>query len=114
MRLTRVSIDSFRTIATPQELLLDERATILIGANESGKTNVLQAIQLISPQLKVTKEDISKIDRERCIKKELPRLTFTFSINKQESEKIGKIFPELSNENSLQFFEAETAPKTFR
>jgi predicted ATP-dependent endonuclease of OLD family len=97
-------MNSFKTIATPQELLLDGRATILVGANESGKTNVLQVIELISPLKKLTKDDISKINRDRCVRKELPYLTYTFSLLKQETEKISKIVPELSDEKELTIF----------
>ncbi len=101
MRLTKITIDSFKTVATPQELLLDPRATILVGANESGKTNVLQAIELLSPLNDLAKEDISKINRDRYSRKELPYITFTFSLLKQETAKIAEIIPELSDENSV-------------
>jgi predicted ATP-dependent endonuclease of OLD family len=101
MRLTKVTIDSFKTIASPQELLVDKQATILVGANESGKTNVLRAIQLISPFTNLSKIDISKINTERCSKKQLPIFTYTFSLCQKESEKLGKIVPELREEEQI-------------
>jgi len=45
MILTKVTIDSFRTLISPQNIVIDPKMTVLIGANESGKTNLLHAIQ---------------------------------------------------------------------
>ena len=101
MKLIKVTIDAYKTIAHPQELLIDPKATILVGANESGKTNVLEAIEFLSPSKELKKEDISKCNRERCSKEELPRLTFTFSLNNEDKKKIVKISPELSDEETL-------------
>ena len=49
MRLSRVHIHNFRSIAD-LTLSLDPKCRILVGINETGKTNILSALHLLSPQ----------------------------------------------------------------
>jgi recombinational DNA repair ATPase RecF len=44
VRLTRVTIEGYRSIRERLELDLDDRITIVLGANDHGKTNVLHAV----------------------------------------------------------------------
>ena len=72
MLLTKVTIDSFRTLTTSQNIEIDTKMTVLMGANESGKTNLLQAIHCISLTNDFQTEDISKCRRRRYARKEPP------------------------------------------
>ncbi len=57
MRLSRVIITGFRSVQKTEELLLDEKTNILIGANDHGKTNLLRAIQCLNDDNPILEED---------------------------------------------------------
>lgn len=101
MLLTKVAVDSFRTIIEPQGIEIDPRVTILAGANESGKTNLLHAIQCLSLTTDFKPEDISKSKRDRYTKKILPVVSFTFILSKNDSEKLAKLVPGLANQSTV-------------
>ena len=109
LRLVKMTIDSFKTIATPQDLLFDTKTTILVGANESGKTNVLQAIEYISEKKALKKEDVSKINRS---KRKLPCFTFTFALDR-ETEDWGRNIPELSGIETITIKRNDTENRDF-
>jgi len=57
MKLSRVEIKNYRSI---QELSLDldPKCRILVGINESGKTNILDALNLLDPKVVTTQRDL--------------------------------------------------------
>ena len=119
MRLTEITIDSFKTIATPQRLFIDSKITTLVGPNESGKTNVLQAINAVSANFELKREHVSKSKRDNYTKI-FPSLEFTFLLENEENEKIKKLMPGLKIDktisikrcgNDLEFFDLMTAEK---
>lgn len=57
MRLTKVIITGFRSIQKTEEIILDSRINILIGANDHGKTNILSAIKCLNDDSPITEED---------------------------------------------------------
>ena len=48
MILRKVSIRGFRSVRELQELHIDQFVTVLIGANDHGKTNLLDAIRALN------------------------------------------------------------------
>ncbi len=48
MRLKKVVISGFRSFKQAETLRVEDRVTVLIGANDHGKTNVLAAIELLN------------------------------------------------------------------
>jgi len=56
MRLTRVQIHNFRSIANVI-LPLEPQCRVLVGINEAGKTNILRALSLLSPQTSPSQAD---------------------------------------------------------
>jgi len=68
----------YRTIAR-YCLFLDDKITVLVGANESGKTNIIEAVEQLIPD-KVLKKSDTKINSESYSKNILPKLIFTFDI----------------------------------
>lgn len=44
MKLSKVTIEKYKSIETPQEFSVEDTITVLVGMNESGKTSVLEAI----------------------------------------------------------------------
>lgn len=57
MKLNRAVITGFRSIRNTQKLELDELVTILIGANDHGKSNVLQALLALNDDRPFAAED---------------------------------------------------------
>ena len=49
MRLDTVEIQRFRNFVEPQEFVIEDDVTCLIGKNESGKTTVLKALHRLNP-----------------------------------------------------------------
>lgn len=90
MLLTKVTIDSFRTLISPQEIVIDPRMTVLVGANESGKTNLLDAIHCLSLNTDYKNEDISRCCRGKYYKNILPTITFEFLLSTEDKEKLRK------------------------
>jgi predicted ATP-dependent endonuclease of OLD family len=101
LRLTKVEIDSFRTIATHQEIEIDPRITVLIGANESGKTNLLEAIKAISLEIDFKHDDITKCKNENYTGKIFPTLCFHFLLSGNELAELIKTIPDLENYNTI-------------
>lgn len=55
MQISTIEIKAFKSIMD-LEILFDPQTTVLIGPNESGKTNILKAIEAFNPAFKITKE----------------------------------------------------------
>jgi predicted ATPase len=57
MKLTKVLIAGFRSIGAPIELPIDPRVTVLLGSNDHGKSNLLEAIRLLNVDRSLTADD---------------------------------------------------------
>lgn len=57
MNLHRVEIKNFRSISE-QTIYFSPKCRVLVGINESGKTNLLKALSMLSAQANPTKEDL--------------------------------------------------------
>ena len=57
MKLTKVEIEAFRSIRKCQTLHIDPTVTVLIGANDHGKTNLLEAIRCLNSDRPFTEKD---------------------------------------------------------
>ncbi|MDP3947716.1 MAG: AAA family ATPase, partial [bacterium] len=57
MKLKKLLINEYRSIKREEGLLIDDRVTILIGANDHGKSNILSAIQCLNDDKQITIED---------------------------------------------------------
>src|SRR5436189_72226 len=49
MRLTSVKVEMFRNILNSTDVAIDEKATCLVGKNESGKSAFLHALWRLNP-----------------------------------------------------------------
>ena len=45
MFLISAKVESFKSINTPQTVLIDDEVTVLVGMNEAGKTVFLKALE---------------------------------------------------------------------
>lgn len=84
MKLSKVVISGFRSITQAQTLLVDERTTVLIGANDHGKTNVLEAIRCLNDDSPIQEEDKNWDLPEEAH----PRIEWHFTFDKEEERRI--------------------------
>ena len=57
MRLAKLKVSGFRSIKKAETLILDPRVTILIGANDHGKSNLLAAINCLNDENAISADD---------------------------------------------------------
>lgn len=94
MKLTKVSIFGFKSIKETLNIVIDEKSTILIGANDNGKTNILQAI---------TKLNGNSFIKEDEVNWDLPdgktaAIDWYFRLDEQDKEELSKF---VSDESDL-------------
>lgn len=77
MKLTEIDIISFRSIVN-QKIQINNSCIGLIGLNESGKTNILNAIRTLDNDFEMSIKDRSKINNE------LPNVKFLFTFESEE------------------------------
>lgn len=87
MRLNRVQIKNFRSVKDI-EIDFDPSCRVLVGINESGKSNILNALALLSDDFTPSKKDDLReaLSREGQIKES--EVTFVFQFEKTESDKL--------------------------
>lgn len=83
MRLKEVQVESYRSI-TQQLVPINHSCIGLVGLNESGKSNILQAIRMLDDGFSVTIKDKSKINNS------LPKVKYSFEISKEMSAEAEK------------------------
>lgn len=85
MKLKEIKIRGFRSIKD-QTISFENKCQILVGVNESGKTNILKALQLIDPDHPPTARD-----RRRPLETEPPtgpqNIAFEFEMSDEETVK---------------------------
>jgi len=87
MKLSKCEIINFRSIGE-QEISFNPSCRILVGINESGKSNVLKALRLISDEFSPSVIDIRNELNEEKI--ESSDVTFGFEISKDDRQEIYK------------------------
>lgn len=86
MNLHSVSILNYRSIKE-QTITFDPSCRVLVGINECGKTNILKALSLLSPQIAPSAEDVREaLPGESQVKESFVR--FIFSLDEEEIEEI--------------------------
>jgi hypothetical protein len=86
MRLNRIEIKNYRSIKE-LDIKFDPKCRILVGINESGKTNILDALNLLDPEVATTPQDLREAGRDE------PPITtahvrFIFDLTKEEMAKV--------------------------
>ena len=86
MKLNRATISNFRSIS---ELRIDfeHGCQILLGINESGKSNILRALHLLDPEAKVSPADL-RIERSNEDQVTAGYVRFEVSLDEEELEQI--------------------------
>jgi predicted ATP-dependent endonuclease of OLD family len=85
MRLNRVEIVNFRSIENVT-LKFDPSCRVLVGINESGKTNILRALSLLSDDVLPVDEDVREFapDDDPNAK---AYVRFVFTLEKDEKKR---------------------------
>ncbi len=101
MQLTLKSIrcQSFRTI-NDDSLEIDDKITVLVGANESGKTNLLEAIEFLDSDKELAQSD-TKINSEFSRKGYLPDIYYQFEVADELREKLKRYANYFQNNNRI-------------
>ncbi len=84
MKLKKVLISNFRSVKNTVTVVIDQSTTVLIGANDHGKTNILDAIQCLNTDRPIKAEDVNWDAPEG----EAPSIEWYFSIEDQDIPKI--------------------------
>lgn len=86
MKLKKVIVTGFRSVKRTEPLIIDQKTTIFIGANDHGKSNLLHAVLRLNDDKPITEEDINW-DLEDG---QTPRIEWHFSIE-EDKEAIKKL-----------------------
>jgi len=107
MKLVRVRITSFRSVKEPVTLNVDPKITVLIGANDHGKTNLLEAIRALNKDrgLKADDENWDLIGQDKL------RVDFDFVLDESEISQLREILnpPDAEKKNTEKAGEEDQA-----
>lgn len=109
MRIKKFIIQNFRSIKNSGEVNLEPEITVLIGKNESGKTNILKALESFNSDYEYTDSDLciysatkKKLESGKIEKGDIPIVTIWFEIEKEDKEKLKEIHPQLTKINIIK------------
>jgi predicted ATPase len=107
MKLKQVHIDGFRSVKEPTRLFIDPKVTILIGANDHGKTTLLEAIRCLNHDNELTPEDENwdSVDQGK------PVLEFDFGLDEEESAKLKFLAEEVAEREHEKRVAEAPAPR---
>ena len=86
MKLSKIRIEGYRSIEKPLELYLEPDVTVILGANDHGKTNILNAITHLNPQNTFKSATDLNWDHDEEPDR-FPSIAFSFVLNKEERER---------------------------
>jgi hypothetical protein len=91
MKLSRIDISGYASIKEKLKLFVDGRITTLIGANDTGKTNLLKAIRCLNDDAPFTEADKNWDLPEG----EVPTIEWSFSITPAERTNLASVIQKL-------------------
>lgn len=86
MRLTRVEIKNFRSIKN-EKIVFDPTCRVLVGINESGKSNILAALSLLDSSVTIVPSDIREPGKDESPVTEAI-VRFVFALDESDRAKI--------------------------
>lgn len=116
MKLLRADITNFRSIEN-LTVSFDDGCEILIGINESGKSNILRALQLLDPNAPVSANDL-RIERQNEKPITSGHVRFIFQLENDELEDVYKsvsslFVPETLNSPLIKSGESKLSLREF-
>lgn len=88
MKLVKIFFDAYRSLLE-KELEINEDCIGFVGSNESGKSNIILAVNILSEEKHLTVLDTPKMDRTKN-----PSLRFKFKLTEKELNEINAILKE--------------------
>lgn len=106
MKLDKISILNFRSI-DKMEITLEPRCQIFVGINESGKSNILKAISLLSPDVKPSVNDSRFLGADEN-QEQKSHVDFIFTLSSEDMEFVFKEFEKkMYFQNSIPLLQLE-------
>ena len=99
MKLVKIFFDAYRSLLK-KELEINEDCIGLVGSNESGKSNIILAISILSEEKHLTVLDTPKMDKSKN-----PALRFKFALNENEINEINAAIKQWQEINTLYYKE---------
>lgn len=87
MRLNKAEITNYRSIKK-EMISFDENCRVLVGINESGKSNILRALSMLSPHHKTEPSDERQVLSGESDTPDTRRIRFVFSLDKSDYDAI--------------------------
>tara|TARA_B110000211_G_C14093249_1_gene560761 strand:- start:248 stop:2245 length:1998 start_codon:yes stop_codon:yes gene_type:complete len=116
MQLESFRVRNFRSINDSGEITTDQ-LTAILGRNESGKSNLLLALQKLNPPEGIADiEAIKNFPRDRKLSdctKETPLLETYWKLGQSEQNDLTKIFPRANNVNKVKISRGYKATRLF-
>jgi len=97
MKLKQVHVDGFRSVKEKLNLFIDPKVTILIGANDHGKTALLEAIRCLNEDRPLKAED----ENWDSVGQGKPTLEFVFQLDPEEIENLRSLAKTTAEEAAL-------------
>jgi predicted ATP-dependent endonuclease of OLD family len=108
MKVKGFTIKNFRSINNLEEISVEPKITTLIGKNESGKTNILKALESLNKDYKYEKTDLciyspayKKLDSGSIENSDIPIVTIYFLVEKEDKDILKSIHPKLSKAKNI-------------
>ena len=98
MKLKQVRVDGFRSVKEQVRLFIDPKVTILIGANDHGKTTLLDAIRCFNEDRTLTPED----ENWDTVNQGKPILEFDFAVDEEESVQLRALAHDVAEKEHTQ------------
>jgi len=109
MWIKTVHVKNFFSVKDSKEVELDKKITVLIGKNESGKTNFLKALEAFNSDYEYTEEDFcnysdlrEKLESEQVKPEDIEMVTVCFEIEKEDTKRLREIHKELAKIKHLE------------
>ena len=100
MIVSKLIINSFKSIHNAV-IPLDPKISVLIGPNESGKTNILKAIEYFKPECALTTEQTCQFSNF-YVEDKPPHISLELcNFTRDEQNKLGKIYDGFKTTDSL-------------
>lgn len=98
MKLSKVKVFGYKSIKEEITIIIDKRTTVFIGANDHGKTNILEAIECLNDNKNITKND----KNWDLLEGNKPRIEWSFKVNENTNTYLNKIAGNKTNTEGIE------------